>query len=93
MPIMVPPDVEEQIREKVSSGEYDDPSAVIRAAIRLLNHRDRQLSELRASVAGGLASIERGEGIELTPEVWEEIEREAHERYLLGCQPKLDVCP
>lgn len=93
MPITVPNDLEERIREKVASGQYDDPSAVIRAALRLLENRDRQLSELRALVADGLASIERGEGIELTPEVWEEIEREAHERYRLGFQPKPDVCP
>jgi putative addiction module CopG family antidote len=93
MAIQLPTDLEEQIRQKVASGEYDDPSAVIRAAIRLLDKRDQQLHELRASIAEGLKAIERGEGIELTPEVWEEIEREAHERFLMGDQPKPDVCP
>jgi antitoxin ParD1/3/4 len=93
MSIHLPIDVEERIREKVESGQYDDASDVIRAAMRLLDRRDQRLQELRASVAEGLAAIERGEGIELTPELWEEIEREADERMRQGAQPKPDVCP
>lgn len=93
MAIQLPSDLEERIRQKVASGEYDDPSAVIRAAIRLLDKRDQRVQELRASIDEGLAAIERGEGIELTPEAWEAIEREAHERFLKGDQPKPDVCP
>jgi antitoxin ParD1/3/4 len=93
MSIHVPTDLEESIREKVESGQYDDASEVIRAAMRLLDRRDRRLQELRASIAEGLAAIERGEGIELTPEVMREIEREAQERHRLGLQPKPDVCP
>lgn len=82
MAIHVPADLEERIQQKVESGDYDDPSAVIRAAMRLLDRRDQRLQELRASIAEGLAAIERGEGIELPPAVWDEIEREAHERFL-----------
>jgi antitoxin ParD1/3/4 len=93
MPISIPTDLEERIRAKIESGLYDDPTEVMRAAMRLLDRRDQRLQELRASIAEGLAAIERGEGIELTPEVWEEIEREAHERFLIGHQPKPDVCP
>lgn len=93
MAIQLPVDLEEQIRQKVASGDYDDPSAVIRAAIRLLDKRDQRLQELRASIDEGRAAIDRGEGVELTPKLWEEIEDEAHERFLLGIQPKHDVCP
>lgn len=93
MSIHLPIDVEEQIREKVESGQYDDASDVIRAAMRLLDRRDQRLQELRTSIAEGLAAIERGEGIELTPDLWEEIEREADERMRRGLQPKPDVCP
>jgi hypothetical protein len=42
---------------------------------------------------GTLAELERGEGIELTPEVMEEISREADELIRLGVLPKPDVCP
>jgi putative addiction module CopG family antidote len=52
MSIHVPADLEESIRQKVDSGQYDDPSEVIRAAMRLLDKRDRRLQELRAMVAG-----------------------------------------
>ncbi len=93
MPIHVSPDLEERIREKVESGQYDDPSDVIRAAMRLLDTRDRKLQELRALVAEGLAAAERGEAHELTPELWEEIEREADEMIRLGIPPDPHVCP
>jgi hypothetical protein len=66
---------------------------VIRAVIRLRDKQDQRVQELRASIEEGLAAIERGEGIELTPEVWAEMGREAHERFLTGDQPNPDVCP
>jgi antitoxin ParD1/3/4 len=93
MSIHVPADLEESIRQKVDSGQYDDPSEVIRAAMRLLDKRDRRLQELRAMVAEGLASIERGEGREWTPELMEEIEREADDMIRLGIPPDPNVCP
>jgi antitoxin ParD1/3/4 len=93
MPIHVSPDLEERIREKVESGQYEDSSEVIRAAMRLLDKRDLRLQELRASIAEGLAAAERGEAHELTPELWEEIEREADEMIRLGVPPNPDVCP
>jgi hypothetical protein len=40
-----------------------------------------------------LAEIERGEGYEWTPELMEEISREADEQIRLGRLPKPDVCP
>ncbi len=69
MAIQLPVDLEEQIHQKVASGDYDDPSSVIRAAIRLLDKRDQRLQELRALVAEGIASVERGDVRELTPEL------------------------
>lgn len=93
MAIQLPTDLEERIQQKVASGQYDDPPAVIRAAMRLLDSRDQRLEHLRASVAEGLAAIERGEGIVWTPELMDELEREADERIRLGLQPKPDVCP
>ena len=92
MAIQVPADLEAAIRQKVASGHYDDPAAVVRDALRALEERDR-LRSLRASVAEGFAAIERGEGVELTPEVMAEIGREAEERFQRGEQPHPDVCP
>ena len=93
VPILVPADLEESIRQKVANGDYDDPSEVIRTALSLLERRDQQLHELRASIAAGLAAIDRGEGIEWTPEVMERISQEASEMARLGKMPKPDVCP
>ena len=59
----------------------------------MLNVRERRVQEIRASIEEGLAELERGEGIELTPEVMEEISREADELTRLGVLPKPDVCP
>ena len=73
MAIQLPVDLEEQIRQKVASGDYDDPSDVIRAVIRLLDKQDQRVQELRALVAAGLASIERGDVKEWTPELLDEI--------------------
>ena len=93
MTIHVPADLEASIRRKVESGRYPDATEVIRTALRLLEAREERSELLRASVAEGLAAIERGEGSELTPDVIEEIEREADERVRLGLPPKPDVCP
>jgi len=52
------------IREQVESGRYDDPSEVVRAALRLLENeeelRKRKLAELDASIARGIADAESG---------------------------------
>jgi putative addiction module CopG family antidote len=93
MSVVVPADLEAVIRQKVESSLYEDPAEVIQAAVRLLDKRDQQLEKLRALVAEGLATLERGEGKELTPELWEEIERAADEQIRLGIPPDPDVCP
>ena len=93
MSVQVPPDVEANIRQIVERGRYHDATEVIRTAVRLLDVRDQQLERLRASVEAGFAAIERGEGIELTRELMDEIEREAEERARRGEQPNPDVCP
>ena len=93
MVIRVPAELEAHIRQKVESGDYRDQADVIRVALRLLDARDQRLHELRASIAEARAGIERGEGAELTPELMEQIDREADERLRLGLSPKPDVCP
>ncbi len=93
MVIHVPADIEASIRERVESGDYSDETEVIRTALRALMAREQRIEEIRTSVEEGIASIERGEGIELTPELMDEIEREVEERVRLGEMPKPDVCP
>ena len=88
-----PPELEADIRQRVASGEYAAETEVLRIALRLLDARERRAQEIRASIEEGMAAIKRGEGIELTPELMDEIEREAEELARIGALPKPDVCP
>ena len=93
MVIRVTPEIEADIRQRVESGEYADESEVLQTALRMLDARERRLQEIRASLKEAVASIERGEGIEWTPELMDEIEREVDERVRRCEMPKADVCP
>ena len=53
------------VREAVSSGRYSNCSEVIRSALRDLEKKEKALAELDALLEH---SIERGGGVELTPE-------------------------
>ncbi len=72
MVIQVQPDTETAVRERVERGEYEDADAVIRTALHLLD-----LHQLRGLIDESSAQFARGEYVILTPEVMDEIEREA----------------
>lgn len=93
MVIHVTPEIEADVRQRVESGEYTDESDVVRTALRMLDVRERRLQEIRDSLAEAKASIERGEGVEWSPELMEEIEREVAERVRRCEMPHPDVCP
>ena len=58
--ISLPPELEEYIDAKVSSGEYAHASEVVREGIRLLMQREAEKLEwLRNAIAEGIASAER----------------------------------
>jgi antitoxin ParD1/3/4 len=87
MTVTLTPELEAMVRQKVDDGLYADVDAVVVEALHLLDRRDR-LQRLRAAIAEG----EEGEGIPYTPELLEEIDREADERFLRGEIPHPDVC-
>ena len=89
----IPADVAASIRQNVQSGRFGDEGAVLREALRLLDARERRAHELRASIEDGVAAIERGEGVELTPEFMDRLTREADEMDERGELPSPDVCP
>lgn len=93
MSIRFPTDLEDRIQRKIDSGRYENETPVLREALQALGAREARIDELRASIADAMASIDRGEGIELTPGVWEEIERDADEQIRLGRLPGPDVLP
>jgi putative addiction module CopG family antidote len=91
MTVQLSPQIEATIEHLVASGQYADAGDVIEKAVRLLEEREHErFLRLQALVREGLES---GEGVELTPELMDEIEREAEEAYQRGEKPSPDVCP
>lgn len=68
MKITLKPDQEAFIHAKLQSDRYQTVDDVIQAALQLLNERDKAYEqwviETRAKVDKGIASLERGEGID-----------------------------
>jgi antitoxin ParD1/3/4 len=93
MAVQLPADVEASIQKKVESGHFPDAGEVVREAMRLLEEHERQLDALRAKLQVGLDELDRGEGVEWTPELMEEIRQEADEKFRRGELPDPDVCP
>ncbi len=83
MNVNLTPELEKLIREKVSSGLYNNQSEVVREALRLLAEQDRlreaHLEKLRTALAAGLEQADRGELLD-GPEVVEEMRTFLRER-------------
>jgi antitoxin ParD1/3/4 len=92
MNVSLTPELEAMIQQQVDSGRYNDASEVVREALRLLDEHQR-LQHLRSLVLIGLEQAQRGELVEFTPELMEEIDRRVEERFLRGEEPDPDVCP
>jgi len=92
MNVSLTPELEAMIQQQVDSGRYNNASEVVREALQLLDERDR-LEHLRSLVLVGLEQAQRGELVEFTPELFEEIDRRVEERLLRGEEPDPDVCP
>jgi antitoxin ParD1/3/4 len=80
MNISLLPDLEDLIRRKVDSGEYESPSDVVIRALYLLDAHDRvrqlRLEDLRAEIAIGIEQCDQGEVVDAN-EVFAELERKA----------------
>lgn len=60
--ISLPDELERYVEAKVASGEYAHASEVVRDGLRLLMQREAEkLDWLRAAIAEGTASADRGE--------------------------------
>lgn len=68
MNITLKPEQEALIHSKLQSGQYQTVDDVIQAALDLLDEQDKAYEqwviETRAKVDEGIASLERGEGID-----------------------------
>jgi antitoxin ParD1/3/4 len=67
MQIVVKPDQEKYILEKLQKGKYKNVDELLSVALQLLEQHDekeKQLSELRRKIAEGTKQIRQGEVIE-----------------------------
>src|SRR5688572_14771215 len=76
MTIILDPQLAPVLRQKVDDGLYRTTDEALNEAVRLLDARDRRLKHVRSLLAVGLEQAERGELIDLTPELLDEIDRE-----------------
>ena len=74
---------EELIRKQVDSGRYANASEVVREALRQYEVNEVKLARLRAKIDEGLASIERGDVIEIDDidAYFDDLWRRAVDRY------------
>lgn len=92
MAVQVSRKLEIEISELVESGDFADAEDVIGRGVQLLQEVRRR-ERLIASVEEAGASLDRGEGRELTPELFQEIWDQAMEDERLGRPLDPDVCP
>lgn len=89
MAIQLTPKAESIIKQKVQRGLYANAETAIDVAMQLLDEHDRRLSRLREAIAEG----EVGEAVPWTPDLMEEIQREADDMRRRGEAPDPEVCP
>jgi antitoxin ParD1/3/4 len=83
MNVSLTPQLEQMIRDKVESGLYNNASEVVREALRIMiehEERMRYRDRLESALAEGFASLDRGEGVELTDELWDQLMAEGDAR-------------
>ena len=88
MSIQLDQDAEARILRNVREGLYASTDAAIDAAIQLLDAHDQRVQRLRGAIAEGLV----GEAVSWTPELMEQLTREAEEMDRCGGDPDPDVC-
>jgi len=80
--VSLTPELEEFIQERVGTGRYTSASEIVREALRLLQDRDElrrlRMDELRAKVAAGIDSLDRGEGVDGDAAIDETLTDEPH---------------
>jgi antitoxin ParD1/3/4 len=92
MNVSLTPELEAMIRQRVESGRYNNASEVVRDALRHLEEHER-LQNLRTLLTVGEDDVRRGNLVDYTPALMDDIYREAEELFRRGEEPDPDVCP
>jgi antitoxin ParD1/3/4 len=92
MNVSLTPELEALVRRQVETGQYTGPDQVMREALQLLEERDRQ-RRLKAALAVGDEQYGRGEVVPWTPDMLDQLIREADEEDRQGLPISDDVQP
>lgn len=60
MTVLVPPDLQKRIADKVDGHRYQSPADVVAHALRALEAHESRVESLRGLVAEGIADVEAG---------------------------------
>jgi antitoxin ParD1/3/4 len=63
MTVEIPPEFQQFVHQVIDAGSYTSETAVVGEALRLLQHRQRRLEELRREIQPALDGLDRGEGV------------------------------
>jgi putative addiction module CopG family antidote len=94
--IELPAQLEAYVQFKLETGLYSNSAELVRDALRHMMEADAdalRALQLRNAVQVGADQLARGEGMEWTPQLREEIKQEALKRAREGRRPKTDVLP
>jgi len=81
--VSLPADIEQFVHQAVSEGNYPNEQELVADAVRLLRDSKARHHRLRAEIDEALASVDRGEGIEIDSDealaaFFDELEAEVH---------------
>lgn len=94
MNIIFPPVDESYIKAKIDDGFYSNATELVRDAVRRLREQDdAKYARLMASLQVGEQAIREGRTKLYTPELLDQIERDARQHAAEGRIPNPDVCP
>lgn len=83
MSVLLTPEQEQEVAERVASGRYPTGQAVIGEALAALREREEleaKRAALVADIEAGIASLDAGEGIPLTRDTIEQIKADGRKR-------------
>lgn len=94
MNIVFPPVDESYIKAKIEDGFYTNATELVRDAVRRLREQDdAKYARLMAALEEGMQDVRGGRTVTYTPELLEQIEKEAIQHAAEGRKPNPDVCP
>ena len=81
MNVILGPELEQRVRQKVERGDYESADALVQEAVqRFLQEEEQSREELQHAIQKGLDELERGEYTEYDEHTIGNLSKEVHER-------------